>query len=350
MKIKIGNKKCIGDGCPPFIIAEAGINHNGDVDIAKKMIEVAKECGADAIKFQTFKADEFIANPDEIYTYYSQGKKVVESMFEMFKRYEFSKKQWKEIIAHCKSKNIVFLTTPQNASDLDLILGLTNLSIIKVGADDLTNLILLKYYASKRIPMIISAGMAYASEIEDAVNTIRNVGNDSIIVLHCVSSYPADAEEINLKKMGAIKDSFGVTIGFSDHSIGITASVGAVASGAKVIEKHFTLDKNLKGPDHWFSANPQELKELVKSIRFIEKALGFPELIPTTKETDMRKICRRSLVAVRNLKKGLRLSETDIAYKRPGTGIAPKFAPYILGRRLKTNINKNNLILLEHLD
>lgn len=350
MKIKIGNKKYIGDGAPCFIIAEAGINHNGDIEKAKKMIEAAKKCGADAIKFQTFKAEEFISDPKATYTYYSQGKKVIESMLEMFKRYEFSESAWKEIIECCYKKNIIFLTTPQNPSDLDFILSLTSLSAIKVGADDLTNLELISYYASKKIPLIISAGMAYASEIEDAIKAIRVVGNNDIVVLHCVSSYPADASELNLNKIESIKRVFGVISGFSDHSIGTSAAIASVALGAKVIEKHFTLNKSLSGPDHWFSADVQELRELIESVRFVEKALGSSKLIPTDKEMEMRKLTRRSIVAARDLKKGTPITECDIAFKRPGTGIPPNFKEYILGRRLKTNISKDGLILLDYLD
>ena len=227
MRIRIGRNKYIGNNSPCFIIAEVGINHNGDIALAKKMVDVAAQCGVDAVKFQTFKALEFVSDPNETYTYYSQGKKVTESMSEMFKRYEFGKKDWTEIIKYCKTKKVMFLTTPQNPSDLDLILKISELPLIKVGSDDLTNLELMGYYASKGVPMIISAGMAYASEIEHAVNAIRETGNNKIVVLHCVSSYPAEAKEMNLRKMNAIKDAFQVAVGFSDHSIGTTASVGA---------------------------------------------------------------------------------------------------------------------------
>ena len=221
-----------------FIIAEVGVNHNGDVNIAKTMIDEAKKAGADSVKFQTFKGEEFVSNPEQTYTYKSQGKEITESMLEMFKRYEFSNDEWVEIVNYCKSENIVFSSTAQNKSDLEFLLSITDLPFLKIGSDDLTNLDSIKYYASKQIPMIISAGMAYAYEIEDAVRAIREVGNEDITVLHCISSYPTDAEDVNLKKIPVIKDAFNVKVGFSDHTIGSASAVGSVCFGAEIIEKH----------------------------------------------------------------------------------------------------------------
>lgn len=337
----------IGDEHPCLIIAEAGINHNGDVSIAKSMIDAAKECGADAVKFQTFKAEEFISDPEQTYTYYSQGKEVTESMMDMFKRYEFSGEEWIEIADYCKKVGIIFFSTPQNKSDLDFLLKIVDIPVIKVGSDDLTNLELLKYCASKRLPIIISAGMAYLSEIEDAVNTIRNTGNDNLAVLHCVSSYPAGPDEINLRKMLTIRLAFDLPVGFSDHTIGTNAAVAAAALGAKVIEKHFTLDKNLAGPDQWFSSDPGEFKELVNGIRFAEKALGSYEIKPTLKEMGMRKIARRSIVASRDIIKGETIGIESITLKRPGIGLPPKFLDFIIGKEAKTDIKKGDLIDFE---
>ncbi|EDU36131.1 N-acetylneuraminate synthase family protein [Clostridium sporogenes] len=342
-KIKINDYKYIGENQPCFIIAEAGINHNGDINIAKKMIDAAKECGVDAIKFQTFKAEEFISNKNETYTYKSQGKEITESMYQMFKRYEFTKEEWIEIANYCSEKNVIFFSTPQNPSDLDFLIEIVDLPIIKVGADDLTNLELMSYYASKDKPMIISAGMAYISEIEDAVEAIRK-DNNKLVILHCVSSYPAEAEEVNLRKMNTIKQAFEVITGFSDHTIGTTAAVGAVALGAKVIEKHFTLDKNMVGPDHWFSSDTKELKKLVNDIRYIEKSLGSSQVKPTGKEIEMRKIARRSIVATRDLKVGDVIEERKLDYKRPGSGLPPKFAKYILNKKVKRNIKSGEII------
>lgn len=345
-KLKIG-ERCVGDEERTYVVAEVSINHNGDLDLAKEMINEAKKCGVDAVKFQVFKAEEFVSDPSSTYTYRSQGKLNTESMLEIFKRYEFDAAEWKEIFRYCKNKNIEFFATPQNPSDLDFILSIVDIPAIKVGSDDLTNLELLGYYAKKNKPIIISAGMAYLSEIEDAVNTIRSTGNNDLIVLHCVSSYPADAKEVNLRKILTIKQAFDVVVGFSDHTIGSTASVGAVVLGAKIIEKHFTLDKNLPGPDHWFSANPDEMKALVNEIRFIERALGSGVIEPTPKEFEMRKIARRSIVAVKNIAEGDVITKNMITVKRPGTGLPPTFINYIIGRKAKVDIKRNELITFD---
>jgi len=303
----------------------------------------------DAVKFQTFTAEEFVSDSREIYTYRLHGKKITESMLHMFKRHEFSKKEWKEIFSYCSKKDIICFSTPQNSKDLDFLFKISELPIIKVGSDDLTNLELIKYYASKNKPLFISAGMAFLSEIEDAVNTVKEAGNDNLVVLHCVSSYPARAEEINLKKMLAIKKKFGVLTGFSDHTKGIEAAVAAVSIGAKVIEKHFTLDKNLNGPDHWFSAEPRELTRMVRKIREAEKMLGSDVLKPTAGEREMRRIARRSIVAAKDIKKGEFIRKKFLSVKRPGTGLSPKFMNSILEKKAKINIKKNELITFEKL-
>lgn len=345
-RIKITPNRYIGENEPCFIIAEAGINHNGDINIAKKMVDEAKESGVDAIKFQTFKAEEFISDKNETYTYKSQGEKITESMYGMFKRYEFTKEEWIEIAMHCKQKDIIFFSTPQNPSDLDFLMSIIDLPVIKVGADDLTNVELMSYYASKGKPMIISSGMAYISEIEDAVEAIRKEKNNEIIILHCVSSYPADAEEVNLRKINTIKQAFEVVTGFSDHTVGTTAAIGAVALGAKIIEKHFTLDKNMPGPDHWFSSDVNEIKKLVNDIRYIEKSLGSSQVRPTEKEIKNRKVARRSIVALNDIEKGQLISKDCITYKRPGTGIQPKDVGYIIGRTARKRIRKDEIISL----
>lgn len=333
-----------------FIIAEVGINHNGDINIAKQMIEEAKKAGADCVKFQTFKAEEFVSDCKQTYTYKSQGKEITESMLEMFKRYEFSELEWKEIVDYCKLKDIAFSSTAQNKSDLDFLLSITDLPFLKVGSDDLTNLELMKYCALKQKPMIISAGMAYAYEIEDAVRAIREVGNENITVLHCISSYPTEAKDVNLKKIPIIRDAFGVKVGFSDHSIGSVAAVGSVCFGATIIEKHFTLDNNMLGPNHWFSINPKGLKQYIDDIRFIENALGNTILKPSFKEIEMRKIARRKIVAKENIDKGHKLTSENLEFKRIAyDGIEPKNINFLLGRESKNNISKNSVINLEDL-
>lgn len=346
-KIRIGNR-LVGEGEPCFIIAEVGINHNGSVEVAKKMIDTAVECSVDAVKFQAFKAEEFVSDKKETYTYKSQGKEVTESMYEMFNRYELSEENFRELFGYCKKKKILCFATPQNISDLEMLLCI-GIPAIKVGSDDLTNLPLLKIYASYRLSMIISTGMATLGEIEEAINVIEQTGNEKLIVLHCISSYPPLAEEVNLNRIRTIRQAFSVIVGFSDHTQGIIASLGAITLGAKVIEKHFTLNKNMVGPDHWFSADPKELKELVEAIRRLEKMMGSPIVVPTPKEKEMRRIARRSIVAARDIKKGEEITHEVIAYKRPGTGLLPKFTDLITGRKANRNIKKGELITLEKL-
>ena len=320
-----------------FIIAEAGINHNGSVALAKKMIDAAKEAGVDCIKFQTFNVDELFDEKDRQlkYTYRSQGKQVTKTQYDMFKRYQFSPTAWQEIIDYCHRQKIIFATTPQNPSDLKLILSLTKkLPFIKVGSDDLTNLPLLREYAKTGRPLIISAGMAYAAEIGDAIETIRSIKKKAdLTVLHCVSSYPTETDEVNLQKIPIIQKTFGVKVGFSDHTIGHTAAVGAVCFGAQVIEKHFTLDHNLPGPDHWFSIEAAELKDYVGAIRRAEAMIGIAVLVPTTKELAMRGICRRSTVAKTAINKGEKFTLDNIIFKRTSqTGISPRFIDTLLGQ------------------
>lgn len=334
-----------------FIIAEVGINHNGDVEIAKNMIKEARKAGVNCVKFQTFNAEEFISDSRQLYKYKSQGKEVIESMLKMFKRFQFSENEWKEIIKFCKEQDVVFSSTAQNRNDLDLLLSLTELPFIKVGSDDLTNLEQLKYYASKKIPMIISVGMAYAYEIEDAVRTIKDTGNNDITILHCISSYPAMAEDVNLRKIPVIKDAFDVLVGFSDHTIGSAAAIGSVCMGAKVIEKHFTLDNSMDGPDHWFSVTPFELKKYVEDIRYVEKALGKGELKPTNLELEVRKIARRKIVAKYHIKKDEKITVNNIDFKRiddkNGKGMDPKEFKFIEGRKINKNIKPNDAITLD---
>lgn len=330
-----------------FIIAEVGINHNGDINIAKEMILKAKECGADCVKFQTFKAEEFVSDPKQTYTYQSQGNEITESMLEMFKRYELSEEEWKEVISFCDDNDIVFSSTAQNYSDLKFLLTVTDLPFIKVGSDDLTNIQMLKNYAKHGKKMLISAGMAYASEIEDAVEAIRSVGNDNITVLHCVSSYPASPSEVNLNKIQSIKSSFGVDVGYSDHTIGSSAAVGAVCFGATVIEKHFTLDNNMQGPDHWFAANSVDLKSYITDIRNIEQSLGTSKLVPCPKEIEMRKIARRKIVLKTDLPIGHVITQIDIEFKRSEQeGLPPKYSDFLIKRKLTKNKIKNHTLIL----
>lgn len=334
---------------PCFIIAEIGINHNGDLRLAKETIAAAKDSGVDAVKFQTFKAEDFITDDKLEYTYTSQGESVTESQLSMFKRYEITKAEWAEIFRFCKEIDICCFTTPQNKTDLDFILSITDLPYIKIGSDDLTNLELIEYYASTGIPVILSTGMSYEIEIEEAIRRVHSTGNKNLTVLHCISSYPAEDFEVNLAKMLRIRDKFGVDIGFSDHTKDELASVLACSLGAKVVEKHFTLSNSLPGPDHVFSSNPSEMKQMVNQIRRISTIFGSPELVPTDRERDMRAIARRSIVAKRDLPIGHKILRRDLDFKRPGTGLPPKKVEDILGRELKKKKKKNEIMKYEDL-
>lgn len=320
-----------------LIIAEAGINHNGNLKLAKQMIDAVRQAGADCIKFQTFNVDELFEpeNRKLKYTYRSQGKTITEPQYEMFKRCQFSKLEWREIIAYCHQQKVIFATTPQNPSDLDLILTIEKkLPFIKVGSDDLTNLPLLRHYAAQGKSIIISAGMAYGAEIGDAVETIRSIEPKiDLTVLHCISSYPTLPEEVHLRKIPIIRDAFAVNVGFSDHTVGNTAAVGAVCFGARVIEKHFTLDHNLPGPDHWFSIESKEFIGYVQAIRQAEQMLGQTVLVPTKKEGGMRKICRRHIVAKIDIAQGEKFQLNNLAFKRTfKPGISPRLIDGLLGQ------------------
>ncbi len=333
-----------------FIIAEIGVNHNGDLNLAKKMVYEAKLCGCDAVKFQTFVAEDFVSDKKATYTYKSQGEEITESQIDMFKRYEFTKDEWIEIFNFCDEIDIIGFTTPQNKTDLDFVMSITDLKLIKVGSDDLTNLPLLKYYASKNIPMIISTGMSYEKEIAHAILTIKHAGCKDLAVLHCVSQYPTPNKMVNMNKMLNIRDTFGVRVGFSDHTIGSDASRVAVSMGAKVIEKHITLSHDLPGPDHWFSADITEFRKLVTDIRNVEIMLGDGELKPTDDEMKMRKICRRSIVAKDNLPSGTILKNKHLDFKRPGEGLSPSKVDELIGKKLISDITINQMIKLEDLE
>ncbi|OHA13816.1 MAG: N-acetylneuraminate synthase [Candidatus Tagabacteria bacterium RIFCSPLOWO2_01_FULL_39_11] len=346
MEIKIGNKK-IGDGNKTFIVAELGINHNGNLNLAKKMIAAAKKAGADAVKLQSFVTEDFVGDKNLAYTYKSQGKKVTESQYRMFKRNELNRKKQKELFGYAKKIGTIIFSTPQDNSfkTVDYLCGKEiNMPAIKVGSDDLTNLPMLAYYAKKNKPMIISTGMSTLEEIKDAVNTIKKY-NDKIVILKCTSLYPAPPGEANLAQIKTLEKIYkDCVIGYSDHTEGSTAAVIAVILGAKIIEKHFTLDKNLPGPDHWFAADPKELEFLVKQVREAEQMPGSSEFKLSPKELEMKKIARRSIMLANPVKKGEKIKAQDLEVKRPGTGLPPKYLPKIIGKIAKRNFKKGNLL------
>ena len=347
MKIKIEDK-LIGEEEPCFIIAEAGVNHNGSVELAKKQINAAKDARADAVKFQTFKAENVVIKNAQKAEY--QKETTGEgSQYEMIKSLELSKGNFRELADYAKKKDIMFLSSPFDKESVDL-LDEMNVPAFKVASGEITNFPLLKHIANKGKPIILSTGMATLGEVEEALKIIRNEGVEDVILLHCVSNYPAKIEDVNLKAMETLKCAFKLPMGFSDHTSGITASIAAVALGACVIEKHFTLDRNLPGPDHKASLEPKELKNMVNSVREVERALGDGIKRPTQGEEEIKKVARRSIVARVDIPKGAIITEDMLDVKRPGTGIEPKYLKFIIGRKAKENIKKDKIILWKKLE
>ena len=342
-------KRAVGDGQPCFIIGEAGINHNGDLKTAKKLVDAAAASGVDAVKFQTFRAEEFESDKKKMVEYKYRGKTIKEPLFNVFLRSELKEEEWKELATYTRKKGMLFFSTPQNESDLQMLLKVVKLPVIKVGSDDLVHLPQMEAFAKTGIPMIISTGLAYLSEVDEAVRTVLKYHN-KLAVLRCVSKYPAQYEELNLKSMETLRRAYpSIVVGFSDHSQGLTAPIAAVALGAKVIEKHFTLSRDMKGPDHPFALEPDELSQLVQEIRNTEAALGSFEVKPVEREMKTRQRSHRSLVASRAIPAGTRLKKEDIAVKRPGTGLRPSLLPMVLGKTTRKEFKENTLITLEGL-
>lgn len=348
MKIKICDKP-IGEGEPCFIIAEAGVNHNGDAELAKKLVDVAKGAGADAVKFQTFLVNEGTPKFLDKVDYQKQNSSRNESMYEMLKKLEFGLDEFLEIKEYCDDKKIMFLSTPCDFKSVE-ILDKVGVDAFKIGSGDLTFIPLIREIARRNKPMIISTGMSNLSEIEDAVNTIEEVGNRNIIILQCTTNYPLKFEYANLNVLKTLKTAFNYPIGFSDHTRGIEASIAAVALGAKVIEKHFTLDKDMEGPDHSSSLEPYELKNLVNSIKNVELAIGSSVKKPTGSELEIAKMVRKSIVASRNLKKGEILNDSNIKIMKPGEGLKPKYWAQVLGKKIKRNKSTYEYIFWEDLE
>jgi len=332
-KIMIGDH-AIGVDHEPFVVAEVGINHNGELERALEMIHVAKSAGCDAVKFQTFKAKEFVNDPSQMFTYRSQGKEVSESMLTMFERYELPESAWVAIKAECEKVGITFFSTPQNRSDLDMLLEV-GVPAIKVGSDDFTNLPLLKSYAQTNLPLILSTGMSDLAEAYQALEAVGAFDGYPVILLVCTSQYPTPPDDTHLARITTLRGAFPmVPIGFSDHTRGPLASSLAVALGAVFLEKHFTLGHDLPGPDHWFSEDPVGLTEWVESIRTAHSMLGSPLVRPTIIERNNKREYQRRLVAARDIAAGKLMVEQDITLRRVagGKGFPPVFIDYLLGQ------------------
>ena len=342
-KIKIGNFT-IGRKEEPFVIGEAGINHNGEITKAFEMIELAKKSELSAIKFQTFNADEFIANVSLTHTYFSQGKKITESQYDMFKRCEFSNEEWYQIKEKCDKEEILFLSTPENRTDLDLLLQI-GIPAIKVGSDELINIPLLKDFAKTKLPIILSSGMCTLDEVTKSLNAIGALDDYPTILLVTTSEYPTPDENVNLLKFQTLTKNFpNIPLGFSDHTQGVLASSLACVMGACVFEKHFTLNHDLPGPDHWFSADPNELMEWIKAIRTSYTMMGSEEIQPTINEEKLKVLARRSIRALTDIAKGELFTKENIGFSRPGNGLQPIMIEKIVGLKAKQEICKGKLI------
>lgn len=336
----------IGDGQPCFVIAEAGVNHNGSVDLARQLIDAAASSGADAVKFQTFRAAKLVtaAAPKAKYQVANTGS--AESQFQMLKRLELTLEEFRTLADHCKLRGITFLSAPFDEESVELLQSL-EVPAYKVPSGELTNGPLLEHIARKGKPIILSTGMSTLSEVGTAVDIIHSAGNTELVLLHCTSNYPTPPDQVNLLAMDTMRREFALPVGYSDHTQGITIPIAAVARGACVIEKHFTLDRNLPGPDHIASLEPDELAAMVTAIRTVEAAMGDGKKQPTAAELDTSAVARKSLVAGRDIPAGTVLHDADIAIRRPGTGLAPSMRESLIGRTARRAIEEGTLLALD---
>ena len=348
-EIQIGGKK-IGENYPIFLIAEAGVNHNGKIKIAKKLVDIAAEAQVDAIKFQTFNTERLILKTTPKVAYQKISSEDREDFYDMLKKYELTKINFKNLKDYCLKKDIIFLSTPFDESSVEFLDEL-GISAFKIGSGDMNNYLLLKLICSKRKPILLSTGMATLEEVEQSVEFLERNYVEDMVIFQCTTNYPASFEELNLNVIDVFKSKFkDKLIGFSDHSLGIEASICAAAKGVKIIEKHFTLDKSMEGPDHKASLNPEELIKWVKTIRNIEIALGSGIKEPTEAEVKIAQIARKSIVSAINLSVGDILTEENITVKRPGNGISAEKYYDILGKKIKKEIPKDTVIQLEDLE
>lgn len=315
-----------------LIIAEAGVNHNGKLDLALKLCDAAKEAGADVVKFQTWKTEKIITHSVAQADYQSSNTGKTESQFDMLKRLELSYDDFKKIKEHCDEIGIQFASTADEEESLDFLISL-GIPFIKIGSGEITNIPYLRIMGSKKLPIIISSGMSTLAEVDVALAELRNAGATDIILLHCTTNYPCPMQDVNLKAMLTLKEAFKIPVGYSDHTEGIEVPVAAVAMGAKVIEKHFTLDRNMEGPDHLASTEPAEFKKMVDSIRNIEKALGTGEKLPTKSEIDISKVVLKRCVASKKIKVGEIFNENNLTVKRNDKGLLAKYWDLLIGKK-----------------
>jgi N-acetylneuraminate synthase len=343
--VRIGDAT-IGGGARCFVVAEAGVNHNGSLDLAMKLVDAAAAAGADAVKFQTFKAEKLVTAAAAKAAYQERATGGG-SQLEMLARLQLTETDHRTLIAHCAAAGLMFLSTPFEEESADFLVA-SGVPALKVSSGDLTNLPFLEHLASKHLPVLLSTGMATLAEVHGAVAALSAA--PAVVLLHCVSNYPADPADVNLRAMETMRQAFGVPVGYSDHTEGLSVALAAVALGADVLEKHFTLDRTLPGPDHRASIEPDELARLVKEVRIVQRSLGHGRKEPAPSEASTAAAARKSLVAACDVTAGTVLRSEHIAVKRPGTGIPPSMRAQLLGRTVRVGVPSGTLYTLEMLE
>ncbi|MCM1154908.1 MAG: N-acetylneuraminate synthase [Roseburia sp.] len=326
-----------------FVIAEAGVNHNGDIKIAKQLIDVASEAGADAVKFQTFKAERLVCKNAQKAEYQLETTDKSESQLEMLKQLELTEQMHKELMEYCEEKKIMFLSTPFDIESIKVLSGL-GMQIFKIPSGEITNLPCLLEIARQQKRVILSTGMSSMDEVKAAVGILKNNGAKDITLLHCNTQYPTPVSDVNLLAMVSMREELGLPVGYSDHTQGTEIPIAAAALGAAVIEKHFTLDRNMKGPDHKASLEPHELKQMIEGIRKIESALGNGIKEASESEKANMNIVRKSIVAAANIKKGERFTEINLTTKRPGNGVSPMRWDEVIGMRANRDYDADEMV------
>ena len=338
----------IGSDQPCFIIAEVGVNHNGDLKLALELVDAAVKAGVDAVKFQTFTADSLVTRSAQMATYQKTNIGSETSQYEMLKELELQENDFLELKQYAERKGLIFISTPFDEQAFQLLENI-DLELYKVGSGDLTNLPLIELIAKSQKQMIISTGMANMEEILEAVDVIKKHGGQPII-LHCTSNYPTADEEVNLSAMQQIANATNCLVGYSDHTTSLDIPAYAVAMGAKVIEKHITLDKSMNGPDHKASIDPTELQVMVQKIRWIETVMGTGEKVPTSAELETALVARKSLIALQPIKKGDLITESHVGIKRPGSGLKPKYFQDVIGKKAVRDIELEDLLAWEDIE
>ena len=343
--IRISDRS-VGPGQPCFFIAEAGVNHNGDINMARQLIDVAVAAGADAVKFQTYSTEREMSRFAPKATYQLETTDETESQFQMSKGLELSPEAFEKLMAYCDEQEIMFLSSPFDEESVDQLAKM-GVAAFKVPSGEITNLPYLARMAKYGKPMIVSTGMADLAEVETAVKVIRDAGDSHFVLLQCTSNYPAEPSNANLRAMATMAEAFGVPVGYSDHTPGKEISLAAAALGASVIEKHFTLDSNLLGPNHKASLEPAELSLLIEEIRKVEASLGTGVKAPVESEKNTADVARKSVVAAIAIPSGAVVTEDMITVKRPGTGLPPAMRSELVGRTARVDIAEDSLISMD---